>query len=65
VVSDGDVIRISTVQRRHRNDDWSQAQLLLDRLLACTDAGHGRGKTAHCTSPGDLLKNLLNGFVQL
>jgi len=37
------VIRISTVQRWHWNDDWTQAELLLDRLLGRHYASHDNG----------------------
>jgi len=37
------VIRISTVQRWHWNDDRTQAELLLDRLLGRHYASHDNG----------------------
>jgi len=37
------VYRLSTIQRGHCNDDRTQAQLLLDRLLGRSHASHGGG----------------------
>jgi len=44
------VTRISTIQRRHRNDDRTQTELLLDSVLGRFDAPRRSGMFTACSS---------------